>query len=87
MKYDLNNLAEDELTELAFGYPKLSTEAKKAIEDEKERRRTLAKTDITYLNYPYISVQTGEIISYPYKGWSKEEINEAINNLDKIFNK
>ncbi|PLY10344.1 MAG: hypothetical protein C0626_05000 [Arcobacter sp.] len=85
MKYDLNNLTEDELTELAFGYPKLSTEAKKATDDEEKRRKTLAKIDKTYLDYPYVSVQTGEIISYPYKGWSKEEIGEAINNTDKMF--
>lgn len=82
MKY---NLTENELTKLAFGYPKLSNEQKKACEKKKKRRKLLAKTDKTYLNYPYVSVQTGEIVDYSFKGYSKEEIKEAIKAYNKVF--
>lgn len=81
MNKDTNNISEEKLTEVCFGTPKLSNEYTK----EKVRRKLLAKTDKTYLNYPYILIQTEEIVGYPYKGWSKEEIEEAINNPNKIL--
>lgn len=81
MNKDTNFISEEELTEICFGITKSSKE----YEEEKRRRKLLTKRDKTYLDYPYILIQTGEIVGYPYKGWSKKEIEEAINNPDKIF--
>lgn len=45
----------------------------------------MAKTDLTYKEYPATNVLTGEFQGYPFKGWSKEEIEDYIENYDEII--
>lgn len=55
------------------------------IAKDNRRRRELAKTDLTYKKYPATNVLTGEFQGYPFKGWSKEEIENYIENYDEIM--
>ena len=76
----------DEMTEEELGDWLYSdnSECLKILADNK-RRQELAKTDLTYLDYPSVSVSTGEIVGYPFEGWSKEEIEEYFDNYDVII--
>lgn len=77
MKNETRKLTDEELTEICFGIANVSIELKK----DNQRRKQLAKTDKTYLYYPCILIETEEIVGYPYEGWSKEEIEETVNNF------
>jgi hypothetical protein len=79
---NIYDLSEKELTELAFGPAKLT---KKQLL-EKKRKRQIAQKDKTYLDYPCIEIETGEIIGYPYIGYTKEEIEEEKRNPNFQFN-
>lgn len=77
---DLNELTNEELVEIMFSDPNEESEIAK-----ENRRRELAKTDLTYKKYPATNVLTGEFQGYPFKGWSKEEIEDYIENYDEII--
>ena len=78
---DLNEFTNEELVEIMFSEPSEESE----IAKENKRRRELAKTDLTYKKYPSTNVITGEFQGYPFEGWSKEEIEDYIENYDEIM--
>jgi hypothetical protein len=78
---DLNEMTNKELVDMMFSNPNDESE----IAKDNRRRRELAKTDLTYKKYPATNVLTGEFQGYPFKGWSKEEIEDYIENYDEII--
>ena len=76
----------DEMTEEELGDWLYSdnSEYLKILADNK-RWQELAKIDLTYLNYPSVNISTGEIVGYPFEGWSKEEIQKYFDNYDEII--
>lgn len=78
---DLNEMTNKELVDMMFSNPNDESE----IAKDNRRRRELAKTDLTYKKYPATNVLTGEFQGYPFEGWSKEEIEDYIENYDEII--
>lgn len=67
---NLMKMTEKELTNLMFANPSNDSNVTK----EAKRRNELAKVDLAYKNYPAINIMTGKFQGYPFKGWSKDEI-------------
>ena len=76
----MKNTDNEELCELMF-----STQTKQEILNDERRKNELTQLDLTFLDYPSVNVSTGEIVGYPFEGWSKEEIEEYFDNYDAII--
>ena len=78
---EFNKKTDEDLANMMFSI----SNTKDEIIKDNQRRDELAKIDLTYLNYPHVNVITQEIVGYPFEGWSKEEIEDYIENYDELI--